>query len=202
MKKTTLTTVILAAAFLMSAAAAELELTYTKLWTYRHTTQGQVGEIPAYDSKTNTIWVAGIVGVDVLDAETGTLVNRAHRRDPSRIRQQRGDLQRPRSPRHRSNGAVIVATPAAFCFSTRGRVPPIAGVNKSRWRTARHAHFHARRQEPARRQRGHAEPGADLPTSRPDPPGRSASSMWQPQRRGHRRLRGRPDVRQQPAHAD
>ncbi len=78
MKKTTLTTVILAAAFSMSAAAAELELTYTKLWTYKHTTQGQVGEIPAYDSKTNTIWVAGIVGVDVLDAETGTLVNQGH----------------------------------------------------------------------------------------------------------------------------
>ena len=74
MKKTTLTTAVLATAFSLSAAATELELTYTKLWTYKHTTQGQVGEIPAYDSKTNTIWVAGIVGVDVVDVATGTLV--------------------------------------------------------------------------------------------------------------------------------
>ena len=35
---------------------------------------GQVSEIPAYDPRTNTIWVAGVVGVDVLDAKTGTLV--------------------------------------------------------------------------------------------------------------------------------
>jgi len=49
-------------------------LTFTKLWTYSHTTPGQLSEIPAYDPSTHTIWVAGVVGVDVLDADTGALV--------------------------------------------------------------------------------------------------------------------------------
>jgi hypothetical protein len=74
MKTGILTTAILAAAFSTSATANELELKYTKLWTYKHTDPGQVGEIPAYDSKTNTIWVAGVVGVDVVNVETGMLV--------------------------------------------------------------------------------------------------------------------------------
>jgi hypothetical protein len=78
MRTNILTTAILAAAFSTSATANELEIKYTKLWTFKHETQGQVGEIPAYDAKTNTIWVAGIVGVDVLDAETGTLVSQGH----------------------------------------------------------------------------------------------------------------------------
>ncbi|MFM9888829.1 MAG: choice-of-anchor I family protein, partial [Burkholderiales bacterium] len=57
------------------AAATNPALSFTKLWTYSHgVTAGQVSEIPAFDRKTNTLWVAGIVGVDVLDAETGTLV--------------------------------------------------------------------------------------------------------------------------------
>jgi DNA-binding beta-propeller fold protein YncE len=33
-----------------------------------------VSEIPAFDQKTNTVWVAGVVGVDVLNGETGLLV--------------------------------------------------------------------------------------------------------------------------------
>ena len=50
-------------------------LSFTKLWTYDHNvTPGQVSEIPAFDRKTNTLWIAGVVGVDVLDAETGTLL--------------------------------------------------------------------------------------------------------------------------------
>jgi DNA-binding beta-propeller fold protein YncE len=49
-------------------------LTFTKLWTHSHDTPGQVSEIAAFDPRTNTIWIAGIVGVDVLDAETGALV--------------------------------------------------------------------------------------------------------------------------------
>ncbi len=58
------------------AGALELDLSYAKVWTYHHgvTTPGQVAEIPAFDAKTNTIWVAGIVGVDVLNAATGALV--------------------------------------------------------------------------------------------------------------------------------
>ena len=49
-------------------------LTASRLWTYGHVTPGQLSEIPAFDRRTNTIWVAGVVGVDVLDASTGTLV--------------------------------------------------------------------------------------------------------------------------------
>ncbi len=59
---------------LVRAKTTEPALSFTKLWTHGHTTPGQVSEIPAFDPKTNTIWVVGIVGVDVLDADTGTLV--------------------------------------------------------------------------------------------------------------------------------
>ena len=53
-------------------------LKFTKLWTFKHAeeTLGQVGEIPAFDPRTNTIWVAGITGVDVLDAATGRRVGK------------------------------------------------------------------------------------------------------------------------------
>lgn len=53
---------------------AEPSLSFTKVWTHGHATPGQVSEIAAFDRKTNTIWVAGIVGVDVLDAGSGALV--------------------------------------------------------------------------------------------------------------------------------
>jgi DNA-binding beta-propeller fold protein YncE len=49
-------------------------ITFTKLWTHGHASPGQVSEITAFDPTTNTIWVAGVVGVDVLDANTGLLV--------------------------------------------------------------------------------------------------------------------------------
>lgn len=58
----------------LPTAPAEHSLISTKLWTHGHTTPGQVAEIPAFDQRTNTIWVAGVVGVDVLDAATGTLI--------------------------------------------------------------------------------------------------------------------------------
>jgi hypothetical protein len=58
----------------VAAAPAERPLSFTKLWTYGHTTPGQVAEIPAFDSRTNTVWVAGVVGVDVLDGNTGMLI--------------------------------------------------------------------------------------------------------------------------------
>lgn len=50
--------------------------TFTKQWTFNHEVLalGQVSEIPAFDKRTNTLWVGGVVGVDVLDAETGMLV--------------------------------------------------------------------------------------------------------------------------------
>jgi DNA-binding beta-propeller fold protein YncE len=50
-------------------------ITFTKVWTHGHETEGQVAEIPAFDRWTNTIWVAGVVGVDVLNAATGALVD-------------------------------------------------------------------------------------------------------------------------------
>lgn len=74
MKMSVLTTAALAATASVSAHAFELKLTYDKLWTHTHTTPGQVSEIPAFDAKTNTVWVAGVVGVDVLNAATGALI--------------------------------------------------------------------------------------------------------------------------------
>jgi len=58
----------------LAAAPADPSISFTKLWTHSHTTAGQVSEIPAFDSRTNTVWVAGVVGVDVLQGETGALV--------------------------------------------------------------------------------------------------------------------------------
>ncbi len=58
----------------VAAAPPERPLSFTKLWTHSHTTPGQLSEIPAFDRRTNTIWVSGVVGVDVLDAETGRLI--------------------------------------------------------------------------------------------------------------------------------
>lgn len=78
MKKLGPLTATLAATLSMNAAAHEpATLGYAKQWTYGHgvTTSGQVAEIPAYDRRTNTLWVAGVVGVDVLDAATGQLVD-------------------------------------------------------------------------------------------------------------------------------
>lgn len=58
----------------LAAAPAKHALSFTKLWTHGHTTPDQLSEIPAFDHKTSTIWVAGVVGVDVLDVAAGTLV--------------------------------------------------------------------------------------------------------------------------------
>ena len=59
----------------VAAAPADPPLSFTKLWTHGHETLGQVSEIPAFDARTNTVWVAGVVGVDVLDAANlGALV--------------------------------------------------------------------------------------------------------------------------------
>jgi len=65
----------IAAALAGAAVRAEQpSLSFTdKAWTFAHS-GGQVSEIPAYDAKTGTVWIAGIVGVDVLDVATGALV--------------------------------------------------------------------------------------------------------------------------------
>lgn len=67
---------LIAAAALPICSLADSPLTFTKQWTYSHAegTPDQVSEIPAYDRLTDTIWVAGVVGVDVLDAKSGNLI--------------------------------------------------------------------------------------------------------------------------------
>ncbi len=78
MKKIAVLMLAAAAAFSGSAVASDPAvpaLTFSKVWTHNHSAiAGQVSEISAFDRKTNTLWVAGVVGVDVLDAATGGLV--------------------------------------------------------------------------------------------------------------------------------
>jgi hypothetical protein len=75
MQKSVFTAAIVAATASMGAQALELGLTFERLWTHNHTTLGQSSEIPAYDAATNTVWVVGSVGIDILNAKTGTLVD-------------------------------------------------------------------------------------------------------------------------------
>jgi DNA-binding beta-propeller fold protein YncE len=65
---------VLAASLPTLSGAAEPPIAFSRQWTHTHTTAGQLAEIPAYDERTHTIWVAGVVGVDVLDADTGALI--------------------------------------------------------------------------------------------------------------------------------
>lgn len=76
MNKCALTALFLTATTLGPATAdAQPGLAPQKVWSYSHAeTPKQVSEIPAFDKQTNTIWVAGVVGVDVLDVADGTLV--------------------------------------------------------------------------------------------------------------------------------
>ncbi|CAN4276129.1 PEP-CTERM protein-sorting domain [Methylophilaceae bacterium] len=78
MMKNTRIAVVIAALFMPAVALAATPISsITKEWTYSHTrpeVPGIFSEISAYDSITNTIWVAGIVGVDVLNATNGSLV--------------------------------------------------------------------------------------------------------------------------------
>ncbi len=66
---------LVAAAPFTSAAPI---FTAQKLWTTQHgaggLNTGVTSEIAAFDALGNTLWVAGVVGVDVLDANTGALV--------------------------------------------------------------------------------------------------------------------------------
>jgi DNA-binding beta-propeller fold protein YncE len=70
--------ITLATASLFNTAAAQVpQVRVEPLWRYDHVnTQvaGQKSEIVAYDDRTDTLWVAGVKGVDVLDRATGTLV--------------------------------------------------------------------------------------------------------------------------------
>lgn len=72
MTKNSLIPLVVGALMLATPAGAQSPLSFTKLWTHSHS--GQVSEIPAFDPRTNTIWVVGVVGVDVLDVDDGSLV--------------------------------------------------------------------------------------------------------------------------------
>lgn len=77
MKKTLISAAIAAFCLPAFALADNTFSGLTKAWTYSHSMSGVTGmlsEIPAFDSSTNSIWVAGVVGVDVLDAATGSLI--------------------------------------------------------------------------------------------------------------------------------
>lgn len=75
MKKTVQALAIAAALLPTSLLAQPNGLTFERVWTYDHTvTPDQASEIPAYDHHTRTVWVAGVIGVDVLDASTGVRV--------------------------------------------------------------------------------------------------------------------------------
>lgn len=73
MKKTLLSLALAASLLPLSAAAGPL-VTFSKVWSTTSTTAGQTSEISAFDATTNTLWVAGVKGVDVLNARTGALV--------------------------------------------------------------------------------------------------------------------------------
>jgi hypothetical protein len=70
-----------AACTLWSATIAQAaDVQVRPVWQYAHAhaqggVAGQTAEIVAYDDRTDTLWVAGVVGVDVLDRATGQLVS-------------------------------------------------------------------------------------------------------------------------------
>lgn len=73
--KTSIIAGVVAALFLPLTAMADSPIAdITKTWTYNHTTSGVTSEITAFDSLSNTIWVAGVVGVDVLNLSDGSLL--------------------------------------------------------------------------------------------------------------------------------
>ncbi len=71
-----LSTLLVAAPLAIAAPIVSVQ----KLWSVQHgagpggLNTGVTSEIAAFDAATNTIWVAGVVGVDVLNAGTGSLV--------------------------------------------------------------------------------------------------------------------------------
>jgi DNA-binding beta-propeller fold protein YncE len=76
MKKTFLALAI-GATFIGTASAADPLDSASKAWTYQHSSaSGFLSEIVSFDSLTKTLWVAGVSGVDVLDATTGGFLQR------------------------------------------------------------------------------------------------------------------------------
>ncbi|MDO9599587.1 MAG: choice-of-anchor I family protein [Azoarcus sp.] len=68
---------LLCAGLVSMPALAVPAVQWESVWRYEHADTGVAGqkaEIPAYDQATDTLWVAGVKGIDVLNASTGTLV--------------------------------------------------------------------------------------------------------------------------------
>lgn len=72
-------------AALVSAALAAVAATasagtlddVSKSWSHQHSaTGGFLSEIVGFDAATSTLWVAGVSGVDVLNARTGAFIDR------------------------------------------------------------------------------------------------------------------------------
>lgn len=63
------------AAVLAAGPALAADVSVQRVWQFTHATaggvEGQKAEIVAHDDRTDTLWVAGVVGVDVLDRSTG-----------------------------------------------------------------------------------------------------------------------------------
>lgn len=61
-----------------TVAHANGVLTFDRMWTHTHVATGGkpavAAEIPAFDARTDTLWIAGVVGIDILDRSTGALV--------------------------------------------------------------------------------------------------------------------------------
>ncbi|MFZ5506603.1 MAG: choice-of-anchor I family protein [Pseudomonadota bacterium] len=72
-----ITAAAIAALFVPLAQAAG-PVTWEKLWTFTHgagtSVAGQTSEIVAFDSLNNELWVAGLKGVDILNASTGSFI--------------------------------------------------------------------------------------------------------------------------------
>ncbi|KAF0162532.1 MAG: hypothetical protein FD157_3892 [Rhodocyclaceae bacterium] len=76
MKRSILSLAIAAALLPVALPASAAPLSgIAKQWTFSHNLAGgQTSEIVSFDSSTNSLWVAGVAGVDVLNAASGSLI--------------------------------------------------------------------------------------------------------------------------------
>lgn len=72
MRIPTLMTGIGLSLFSLNVLAAPIITGWSKVWTKPGSGSGYTAEVPAYDPSTDTVWVAGVSGVDVLDRASGT----------------------------------------------------------------------------------------------------------------------------------
>lgn len=73
--KSRLITALVTTLFIPQLALADSVIeSINKSWTFSHASTGVTSEISAFDSVSNTLWVAGVVGVDVLNLADGSLV--------------------------------------------------------------------------------------------------------------------------------